>query len=179
MRKQVARIFILFFTIIGLSILLNGTVHAQSESSTPIQTSPSNATASLSSAPAPTRIFTNPFAFTPLPAVNGPENDIVETQPLTASRPAAQVDDSIIFSVTIQNHASYNKDIQTLCFESTDGNFGCAWGINLAPGQTYTIQNVGTWTTGGVKDVWITWSQDGINFYQPLHATHAQVSILG
>ena len=154
MRRYIPSSVIIFFLLV-LSVIPNE-ANGQSLPPTSAQTSLSTSTTSQSTAQTPTQTPTNPFAFTPLPAVTGPENDIIETQPLTASRPAAQVDDSIIFSVTIQNRAVYNKDIQTLCFESTDGNFGCVWGINLAPGQTTTIQNVGTWTQGGVKNVWIT-----------------------
>jgi hypothetical protein len=120
-----------------------------------------------------------PFNYTPLPSNQGPEHDIVEVQPLTASRTAAQVDDSITFSVTIKNQAPYNKLLYNVCFESTDGNFGCQFGINLTPGQTYTLNNVGTWTSGGSKTVWITWSQDDINYYTPQNANTVTVNILG
>jgi hypothetical protein len=120
-----------------------------------------------------------PFNYTPLPSNQGPEHDIAEVEPLTASRKSAQVDDSITFSVTIKNQASYNKLLYDVCFESTDGNFGCQFGISLAPGQTYALNNVGTWTSGGSKNVWITWSQDDINYYTPQNAKTVTVDILG
>lgn len=130
--------------------------------------------------PTPTITTTNPFLYTPLPTNRGgPENDIIETSPLTASRMSAQVDDSITFSVTIKNQAPYNKRLWDFCFESTDGNFGCIFGIQLASGQTYTLNNVGTWTNPGIKRIWVTWSQDFINYYTPLNATILSIQIIG
>lgn len=130
--------------------------------------------------PTPTITTINPFLYTPLPTNRGgPENDIIETSPLTASRMSAQVDDSITFSVTIKNQAPYNKRLWDFCFESTDGNFGCIFGIQLASGQTYTLNNVGTWTNPGIKRIWVTWSQDFINYYTPLNATILSIQIIG
>ncbi|HVZ11696.1 MAG TPA: hypothetical protein VG965_01580 [Patescibacteria group bacterium] len=129
--------------------------------------------------PTPTVSSVNAFEYTPLPSDHGPEQDIAQVGPISASRNTVQVDDSVAFSVTIKNEASYNKDIQSLCFESTDGNFGCIFGINLAPGATYTANNVGTWTSGGAKKVWIDWTQDGRNFYSPVSGSSALINVLG
>lgn len=120
----------------------------------------------------------NPFGYEPLPQTRSQSTDIKEISPLTASRTGAQVDDYITFSVTIKNVAPYTKMIEQLCFESTDGNFGCQWGVPLIPNQTFTINNVGSWTTGGTKSVWITWSQDGFNYYEPTNANHVLVNIV-
>lgn len=121
----------------------------------------------------------NPFNATPLPVDRGgPENDIAASQPLAASRTSAQVDDFITFTAGIKNVAPYHKSIVNLCFNSTDGNFGCVWGIELDPGQTYSFQNVGRWTTGGTKNVWITWTQDSQNYYRPVGSNMVSVTII-
>jgi hypothetical protein len=121
----------------------------------------------------------NPFNYTPLPVnTGGPAGDISEVGPLTANRTSAQVDDYITFTATIQDRAPYNKTLQNVCFESSDGNFGCKWDIELTPGQTYTINNLGNWTSPGTKNVWITWTQDGINYYRPVNGRTARVFIV-
>ncbi len=135
---------------------------------------------SISTAPTPTPyVPPNPFSYTPLPTnTGGPENDISEVS-FTESRNTAQIDDYITFNVTIQNVSSHDKVLNNLCFQSSDGNFGCVWNIHLAPGQTYSASNVGSWTSGGTKDIWVTWSQDPINSYQPLRSKTLMVNILG
>lgn len=168
-QKYILFLSLFLLLLSGSFVFLGQTAHAQA--TTVDQT--------LSLTPTPTPAPSNAFNYTPLPAVNGPENAIIEVTPLTATRSIVQVDDSVTFSVTLQNRASYSKELKTVCFESTDGNFGCQWGINLAPGQTFTINNVGTWTQGGTKNVWVTWSQDGMNYYQPRAAQTATIQVLG
>lgn len=174
--------FILFFSALIYSIL---TAYAYAQTITATNSSPTVSTpqssimAPSSATPTPTiPISANAFNYTPLPAISGPQNDIAEIQPLTASRPSAQVDDYITFSVTIKNVSPYGKLLQNVCFESTDGNFGCQNAIPLIPGQTFTLNNVGTWTTPGTKNIWITWSQDGFNYYQPVDGKTIRVTIL-
>lgn len=161
-------------------------VHAQLAQIPTDTPSPSITSLSLGGAssnqnnPTSTPKRTNPFNYTPLPNNRGgPENDIVESGPLTASRTSVQVDDSIGFSVTVKNVAPYDKIIKEFCYESTDGNFGCAFNVRLSSGQEYTYNNVGTWTTGGSKRVWVEWSQDLVNFYEPINANSVLVNIQG
>lgn len=131
------------------------------------------------STPVPTATTPQIFSYTPLPVYRGgPGNDIEEVA-FGASRYSAQVDDYITFTVTLKNIAPYNKRIIEMCFESTDGNFGCLRNINLAPGETYTSNNLGRWTSGGNKNIWIKWSQDEINYYQPVHSKTLHVNIIG
>ncbi len=186
--------FMLFFVLglmIGLNLFFyNPFAHAQqiSSSTSSLSTSssttiPANSsgtnnlsTSSINSIPTP---ITNSFNYTPLPTNDGgPQNDISESSPLTVNRSTIQVDDWATFSVTVKNVATYNKMIQALCFESTAGNFGCDWGINLAPGQTYTANNVGSWNTTGIENIWVTWTQDGTNWYQPLGANKVSVNVI-
>jgi len=110
-------------------------------------------------------------------AGNGPRNDIVETQGISADITVAQVGDDIQFTVTIKNQAPYKKLIKQLCFNSTDGNFGCTMDFNLYPDQSFTFNNSGRFTSGGYKTIWITWTQDGQNFYRPLNSSTSRVFI--
>lgn len=110
-------------------------------------------------------------------AGNGPKNDIIEITHLSVSKPIAQVGDDINFSVTIQNQAPYAKLIKKICFNSTDGNFGCTQEFNFASMQIQNFNNSTRFTTGGVKTIWITWSQDGINFYRPVNSGTTSVTI--
>ncbi len=186
------RDFILFF-ILGLMIgmnlfFFNPFAHAQqnsinSNNGVPSQAvNSSNVSPSTSNQPQLTNIptsVTSPFNFTSLPTnTGGPQNDIYESNQLTVNRSTVQVDDWVKVSVGIKNVATYNKTIQALCFESTAGNFGCDWGINLTPGQTYYANNIGSWTTTGTQNIWVTWTQDGVNWYQPLNAHIVSINVI-
>jgi hypothetical protein len=140
------------------------------------------------STPSPTPLFIQqitptltPIKSTPLSilptAGGGPRNDIIEIQQITASKPVAQVGDDIGFTVTIKNQAATKKLIKQLCFNSSDGNFGCTMDFNLYPGQSFNFNNSGRFTSGGIKTIWITWTQDGQNFYRPVGGGTAQVTI--
>lgn len=134
-------------------------------------------TISPSPTPTPTIILSQSYS-NPLPtAGNGPRNDIVEIQPITANKSVAQVGDDVSFTVTIQNQAPYSKNIQAICFNSTEGNFGCQNGKNLGPQETFNINNSGRFYSGGAQSVWITWTQDNVNYYRPLNATAATITI--
>jgi len=110
-------------------------------------------------------------------AGGGPRNDIIQVGQIKSSQSVAQVGDDISFSVTIRNQAPYKKLVKQLCFNGTDGNFGCTLDFNLYPGETKNFNNSGRFTSGGVKTIWITWTQDGQNFYQPLGAGSVNVTI--
>lgn len=110
-------------------------------------------------------------------AGGGPRHDIIETGHISASQPVAQVGDDIGFTVTIRNQAGTKKHIVQLCFNSSDGNFGCTLDFNLYPDQSFTFNNSGRFTSGGVKTVWVTWTQDGQNFYRLVDGRSTQVTI--
>lgn len=144
--------------------------------------------ASPAGGPSPTPLFiqqitptSTPIKSTPLSVLptagGGPRNDIVEVGHISASQPVAQVGDDIGFTVTIKNQAASKKLIKQLCFNSTDGNFGCTMDFNLYPDQSFNFNNSGRFTSGGVKSIWITWTQDGQNFYRPVDGRTANVTI--
>ena len=108
---------------------------------------------------------------------SSPRSDIIEIQKITASTQAAQVGEDISFIVTIQNKAPYKKHIMSICFNSSDGNFGCQNGKNLGPHEKFNINNSGRFTSGGTKKIFITWTQDKVNYYRPLNAGTASVFI--
>lgn len=109
---------------------------------------------------------------------SGGRADIVQVGEITASQQEAYTGDDITFSVTIKNQAPYKKFVRQLCWESDEGNFGCSPGFNLDPGQVFSISNNGRFVSSGTKSVWITWTQDGANYYNPLHSKAAEIRIL-
>jgi len=119
-------------------------------------------------------------SYQPLPiptSGGGPRNDIVEIQHITADKSAVQVGEDIGFTVTIKNQSAGKKNIKQLCFNSTDGNFGCTMDFNLYPGQSFNFNNSGRFTSGGTKTIWVTWTQDGQNFYRPLNSGTVNITI--
>ncbi len=125
----------------------------------------------------PTATSANTNSNTLPSAGGGPQNDIIEIQQITASQQVAQVGDDINYTVTIKNQAPYKKFIQAICFNSSESNFGCASGKNLAPGEIFNINNTGRFHAAGTKSVWITWTQDGFSYYRPVNGGTAQVTI--
>ena len=126
--------------------------------------------------PTSTPIKSAPLSVLPT-AGGGPRNDIVEVGHISASQPVAQVGDDIGFTVTVKNQAATKKLIKQLCFNSSDGNFGCTMDFNLYPDQSFNFNNSGRFTTAGVKTIWITWTQDGQNFYRPVGGATTTVTI--
>ncbi len=150
------------------------------QTSTPVPKQQTNVPTTTQSPPtpttqAPTNVISSVNA---LPtAGNGPQNDIIEIQQISASQPVAQTGDDVTFSVTIKNQAPYKKFIQAICFNSSDGNFGCAQGKNLAPGEVFNINDSGRFKASGIKSVWITWTQDNQTYFRPVNAGTATVTI--
>ena len=109
---------------------------------------------------------------------NGGRGDIVQIGEMTASQSKAYTGDDITFSVTIKNVANYKKFVKSFCFTSSDGNFGCSPGFNLSSGQVFTISNSGRFTSSGIKNIQVSWSQDGENYVSPVNASSVTVTIL-
>lgn len=109
---------------------------------------------------------------------NGGREDIAQVGDIIASQPEAYTGDDITFTVTIQNQATYKKFVRQLCFQSSEGNFGCSPGFNLDPGQVFSMSNNGRFTSSGTKSVWVTWTQDNTNFYSPINNRSTTIQIL-
>lgn len=109
---------------------------------------------------------------------NGGRTDIVQIGQITVSQPEAYTGDDITFTVTLENVAPYKKFVRQVCFNSNEGDFGCTPGFNLNPGQVFSLSNSGRFTSSGVKFVGVSWTQDNVNFYSPLDASSATVTIL-
>lgn len=111
-------------------------------------------------------------------STTGGRSDIEQVSAITSSQQQAYTGDDIAFSITIKNTASYKKFVRQLCWESSEGNFGCSPGFNLDPGQVFSISNSGRFQSSGTKSVWVTWTQDNTNFYTPVNSNAASVRIL-
>jgi hypothetical protein len=96
---------------------------------------------------------------------------------ISSNMSSAQVGQDVNFTVTIQNNSRYKKFVSAICFQSNEGNFGCSQGVNLSVGQIYNINNSGRFTSGGTKNIWITWTQDDTNYYLPLNSKSANIFI--
>lgn len=108
----------------------------------------------------------------------GGRADIEQIGIITVSQQQVYTGDDITFTITLKNTASYKKFVRQLCWESTEGNFGCSPGFNLDPGQVFQISNNGRFTSSGSKSIWVMWTQDSTNFYVPVNTMPARVQIL-
>ena len=109
-------------------------------------------------------------------AAHSPRYDVAQVA-LTTDKVDAQVGEDVTFTVTLKNVSSQKKNMEAVCFQSSDGNFGCLDDFNLQPGESFTFSNSGRWVSGGTKSIWITWSQDNVNFYRPLNASRISISV--
>lgn len=109
---------------------------------------------------------------------NGGRTDLVQVGQIIVSQPQVYTGDDINFTVTLENVAPYKKFVRQVCFNSNDGNFGCTPGFNLNPGQVFQLSNSGRFTSSGVKSIGVTWTQDGTNFYSPVNASSAIITVL-
>lgn len=108
----------------------------------------------------------------------GGRADIEQIGTITVSQQQAYPGDDITFTITLKNTASYKKFVRQLCWESTEGNFGCSPGFNLDSGQVFQISNNGRFAARGTKSVWVMWTQDSSNFYTPVDNMPVRVQIL-
>lgn len=110
-------------------------------------------------------------------AVSSPRNDII-LENISADVSSVQVGQDINFTITVKNVSPNKKFIKAMCFESSDGNFGCQRNFNLDPNQAFSFSNSGRWTSGGIKSIWIAWTQDGVNYYIPRNSQMLQILII-
>lgn len=106
---------------------------------------------------------------------------IVQTQSMVVDKTKAQTGEQVHFTTKIKNQGSVMKHLTNVCFNHSGGvTFGCLngpQGPNLDPGQEMEISNTAVFTLPGTYYVWLTWSQDATNFYQPQGSTSVQVVI--
>lgn len=121
-------------------------------------------------------IFTVSFFGQKTYAVRSPRYDVAQIA-LTADKVDVQVGEDVTFTVTLKNVSLQKKNMEAVCFQSSDGNFGCLNNFNLQPGKSFTFSNSGRWVSGGTKSIWITWSQDNANYYRPLNSSRISISV--
>jgi len=106
---------------------------------------------------------------------------IKEIQPISADRHQAQTGQLINFQTRLKNIGPEKKHLTHVCFNHSGGvTFGCLngpQGPNLSPGEELSIHNSMIFTQPGNYSVWLTWSQDGVNFYRALEAGRVEVRI--
>jgi len=102
---------------------------------------------------------------------------IKEISKITPAKTAAETGEDIYFSTAIKNVGSKKKFLTHICFQYNGGNFGCVLNKNLFPEEEFAFGNSMTFTKPGNYSVWITFSQDGTNFYRPLSASAVTVNI--
>jgi hypothetical protein len=106
---------------------------------------------------------------------------IFESKKITADKTRAQTGETINFSVTIKNQGTKGKYFSHLCFNHSGGvTFGCLngpQGATLEPDKEFPLGGATVFNKPGTYSVWLTWSQDGTNFYRPINAGTAMVYI--
>jgi len=104
---------------------------------------------------------------------------IEEVSRITADRTSAETGETVNFTVTIKNTGTKKKFLTHVCFNYTGGSgFGCLLNKNLEAGESFNLNNSMMFKNPGSYSVWITWSQDGINFYRPKDAGQVNVYII-
>lgn len=103
---------------------------------------------------------------------------IVESKRITADRITAETGETVNYNVTLKNTGEKKKFLTHICFNHSGGEtFGCLLNKNLYPGEEFNINNSMMYKTPGTYSVWVTWSQDGDNFYRPVGAGTAVVRV--
>lgn len=107
-----------------------------------------------------------------------PKFSIAETQKMSADRHEAETGETVNYTVTIKNTGTKKKFLTHICFNHSGGvTFGCALNVNIEAGDQFNINNSMMYKTPGTYSVWLTWSQDGTNFYRPQNSGSAIVRI--
>jgi len=103
---------------------------------------------------------------------------IVESKKISADKATAETGETVSYNVTLKNTGSKKKYLSHICFNHSGGvTFGCLLSKNLEAGEEFNVNNYMRYTTAGTYSVWVTWSQDGTNFYRPQGAGTATVTI--
>jgi len=104
---------------------------------------------------------------------------IEEVTRITADKTNAETGETVNFTVTIKNTGTKKKFLTHVCFNYTGGSgFGCMLNKNLEAGESFNLNNSMMFESSGRYSVWITWSQDGTNFYRPKGAGQVNVYII-
>lgn len=103
---------------------------------------------------------------------------IEEVGKISADKSEAQTGETVNFSVTLKNSGSEKKFLTHICFNYNGGNFGCVRNINIYPGDSFNVNNSMMFPSPGIQSVWVTWSQDGNNFYRPTNSGTTRVSVI-
>lgn len=103
---------------------------------------------------------------------------IMETQKISADRAMAETGETVNYTVTLKNTGNKKKFLTHICFNHSGGvTFGCLLNMNLESYKEFNINNSMTYKTPGTYSTWVTWSQDGNNFYRPQSGGSAVVKI--
>ncbi len=103
---------------------------------------------------------------------------IEEVGHITADKTSAETGETVNFTVTIKNTGHQKKFLTHVCFNYTGGSgFGCLLNKNLEAGESFNLNNSMMFKNPGSYSVWITWSQDGTNFYRPINSTSVPINI--
>lgn len=103
---------------------------------------------------------------------------IVESKKISADKTTAETGETVSYNITLRNSGSKKKFLSHICFNHSGGvTFGCLLNKNLEAGEEFNVNNYMRYTTAGTYSVWVTWSQDGTNFYRPQGAGTATVTI--
>ena len=135
----------------------------------------------LSPSPIPTTEWIPYPTATPIPVkYTAPSTKltITEVKKISADRANAQTGETVNYNATLKNTGSKKKFLTHICFTHSGGvTFGCLLNKNLEPNEEFNINNSMMYKTPGTYSVWITWSQDGTNFYRPQGAGSAVVTV--
>lgn len=103
---------------------------------------------------------------------------IYESKKITADKTTAETGETVNYNVTLKNTGDKKKFLTHICFNHSGGiTFGCLLNMNLEPDKEFNINNSMMYKTPGGYSVWITWSQDGTNFYKPQGGGSARVTV--
>jgi hypothetical protein len=182
--KKIIILFIIFFVGISIGYLI-ATVISKAKSEIPTTVTPKTSTkssASQISIISPTQLNNK------VQLENNTTNifnsysktskfTITESKKLSSDRATAQTGERLSFYAGITNTGQNKKFLTHICFESSNGPFGCIRNHNLGPNESLSFSNSATFNKVGNYIIWISWSQDGVNFYKPNNASSIKVEI--
>ncbi len=103
---------------------------------------------------------------------------IAEVKKISADRTSAQTGEVVNYNATLKNIGNKKKFLTHICFNHSGGvTFGCLLNKNLEPNEEFNINNSMMYPKPGTYSAWITWSQDGVNFYRPQSGGSVTVTV--